>query len=84
MFYINDIFVLGGVSTVLFANYPGEVATAVEKLMRYLDHNVTGYSGMPLMKYQKFLNEIFLQNPNGKLLTYGVECLYLVYPNTIK
>ena len=47
MFYMNDIFVLGGVSTVLFANYPGEVATAVEKLMRYLDHNVTGYSGMP-------------------------------------
>ena len=47
MFYINDIFVLGGVSTVLFANYPGEVATAVEKLMRYLDHNVTGNSGMP-------------------------------------
>ena len=47
MFYINDIFVLGGVSIVLFANYPGEVATAVEKLMRYLDPNVTGYSGMP-------------------------------------
>ena len=51
MFYINDIFALGGVSTVLLANYPGEVATAVEKLMQYLDHNVTDYSGMLQTKY---------------------------------